>query len=88
MDYIHRPVSSIEHDVSETGSLSVLIGLARSTGPNWIGFTSLHPPEDGDRTSLRNVVFYWKNRTMDIAHKQVSLVYQGALTIHFSTLFW
>jgi hypothetical protein len=24
MDYIHRPVSSIEHDVSETGSVSVL----------------------------------------------------------------
>jgi hypothetical protein len=24
MDYIHRPASSIEHDVSETGSVSVL----------------------------------------------------------------
>jgi hypothetical protein len=24
MDYIHRPVSSIEYDVSETGSASVL----------------------------------------------------------------
>jgi hypothetical protein len=24
MDYIHRPVSSTDHDVSETGSLSVL----------------------------------------------------------------
>jgi hypothetical protein len=24
VDYIHRPVSSIEHDVSETGSVSVL----------------------------------------------------------------
>jgi hypothetical protein len=24
MDYIHRPVSSIEHDVSETGTVSAL----------------------------------------------------------------
>jgi hypothetical protein len=24
MDYIHCPVSSIEHDVSETGSVSIL----------------------------------------------------------------
>jgi hypothetical protein len=48
--------------------------LARSTGPNWIGFTPLHPPEDGDRASLRNVVIYRKNRTMDIVHKHSSLV--------------
>jgi hypothetical protein len=42
IDYIYRPVSSIEYDVS-------------------------------DRASLRNVVFY-RNQTMDIFHKQVSLV--------------
>jgi hypothetical protein len=28
----------------------------------------------GDRASLRNVVFYRRNRMMDIVHKQVSLV--------------
>jgi hypothetical protein len=27
------------------------------------------------RASLRNVVFYRRNRTMDIVHKQVSLVH-------------
>jgi hypothetical protein len=49
--------------------------LARSIGPNWIGFTSLYPPEDRDRASLRNVVFYRINRTMDVVHKHSSLVH-------------
>jgi hypothetical protein len=43
MDYIHRPIFSIDHDVSETAS-------------------------------LRNVVIYRNNRTMDIVHKHSSLV--------------
>jgi hypothetical protein len=36
----------------------------------------LHPPEDGDRASLRNVVIY-KDRTMDIVHKHSSLVHHA-----------
>jgi hypothetical protein len=43
MDYIHCPVSSIDHDVSKTGC-------------------------------LRNVVIYRRNWTIDVVHKQVSLV--------------
>jgi hypothetical protein len=68
LDYIHRPVF-IDHDVSETGSLSV-------------GFTPLHPPKDGERASLRNVVIY-KNRTMDIVHKHSSLVHHAPLSESF-----
>jgi hypothetical protein len=49
--------------------------LACSTLPIWIGFTLLHLPEDGERASLRNVVFYRRNQMMDIVHKQVSLVH-------------
>jgi hypothetical protein len=81
MDYSHRPVFSIDHDVSETDSVSVQTGMFRiqstsddSNGRIGIEFTLLHPPEDGDRASLRNVVFYIRNRTMDIVHKRVSLV--------------
>jgi hypothetical protein len=50
--------------------------LDHSTGPNWIGFTWLHLPEDGDKASHRNVMFYRRNRTMDVVHKQVSLVHR------------
>jgi hypothetical protein len=77
MDYIHRPVSSTDHDVSETGFVSVLRWKYRSeTYPvgSRIGFTPILPPEDGDRASLRNVVIYRGNRMMHIVHKQVSLV--------------
>jgi hypothetical protein len=43
---------------------------ALSKGPNRVG-VSLPSPEDGDRSSFRNVVFsrYLEFRTMDEAHK-------------------
>jgi hypothetical protein len=31
--------------------------LALSNGPNWVGSSSPPPPEDGNRSSFRNVVF-------------------------------
>jgi hypothetical protein len=48
-----------KHDVSETGSVSVLqwLRLALSKGPNWVGVFSPLSPKDGNRSSFRNVVF-------------------------------
>jgi hypothetical protein len=60
--------------------------LVRSTGPNWIGFTLLSLPEDGDRASLQNVVIYRRNRTMDIVHKHSSLVHHVPLSKFLSSI--
>jgi hypothetical protein len=55
------------------GGKSVML----TTHPNCVPMSrnvALHPSEDGDRASLRNVVMYRKNQTMDIVHKHSSLV--------------
>jgi hypothetical protein len=65
-----------EHNVSETGSVSVLRwgGRIHSTGPNRVG-VSCPSPEDGNRSSFRNVVFFCfflEYRTMNKVQKPSS----------------
>jgi hypothetical protein len=69
VDFAHRPdfCTTRKHKVLETGSGSVLSPcLALSKGPNRVG-VSLPSPEDGNRSSFRNVVFssYLEFGTMD-----------------------
>jgi hypothetical protein len=57
IDYIHRPVCSIYHDVGCSGVKPIQLG----------------PVERADLDHHRNVVIYRKNRTMGIFHKHSSL---------------
>jgi hypothetical protein len=72
LDSVHRLVCGSftkDHNVSETGSISVLrwMGQGRPTqlGPSERASLNhwTHPPEDGDRSSLRNVVVFCKTST-------------------------
>jgi hypothetical protein len=72
-----------DHNVSETGSVSILRWMGQ--GLDWVIETSSfwraqlnsttlpHPPEDGDRSSLRNIVVFCKTstyQTMDRVQKK------------------
>jgi hypothetical protein len=93
LDSVHRLVCgnfTKDHNISETGSISILrwIGPMIETSSFWQAQLSRstlpHPPEDGDRFSLQNVVVFCKTstyQTMDRVQKKPNSSVHG-LTCH------